>query len=316
MNHGSSGRIIGHYRGAEAGPLVVAIGGIHGNEPAGVRALERLFALLAEEPRINPGFSFKGELLALRGNLEALNQGKRFIDTDLNRIWRPTPMDGRVPANSEERELHELLACIEHAVEEAPLSELVFIDLHTTTAEGGIFAVTGDDTPSLLMTAEMAVPVVKGMLSGLQGTTLNYFRGDHFKTDFPVRAVAFEAGGHDNPGSIDLALAATLNLIRALGCVRAEDVATFHDELLREAAADLPLLTSLVYVHRITAEDAFEMNPGYQNFHAVRAGEAVGNDRHGEVIVPADGYLLMPLYQRQGNEGFFVLQDYQMPSGF
>ena len=75
---------------------MVAIGGIHGNEPAGVRALERLFELLAEEPLINPGFTFKGELLALRGNLEALNQGKRFIDTDLNRIWRPTPLDGKV----------------------------------------------------------------------------------------------------------------------------------------------------------------------------------------------------------------------------
>jgi len=36
-----SERIIGHYRGAEAGPLVVAIGGIHGNEPAGVQTFYR-----------------------------------------------------------------------------------------------------------------------------------------------------------------------------------------------------------------------------------------------------------------------------------
>ncbi|MFT5998627.1 MAG: succinylglutamate desuccinylase, partial [Neolewinella sp.] len=87
-----SERIIGHYRGAEAGPLVVAIGGVHGNEPAGVLALERLFDMLEDEPRINPGFSFKGDLLALRGNLAALAAGVRFIDADLNRIWRP--LDG------------------------------------------------------------------------------------------------------------------------------------------------------------------------------------------------------------------------------
>ena len=316
MDEGFSGRIIGHYRGQEAGPLVVAIGGIHGNEPAGVRALEKLFELLAEEPLINPGFTFKGELLALRGNLEALNQGKRYIDTDLNRIWRPTPLDGKVPSNSEERELHELLACIETAVEEAPLSELVFIDLHTTTAKGGIFAVTGDDRPSLNMAAEMAVPVVKGMLSSLQGTTLHYFRAGHFATDFPVRAVAFEAGDHNNPASMGLALAATLNLIRALGCVRAEDVATYHDELLQEAAADLPLLTSLAYVHHVTPEAGFRMRPGYVNFQPVSKGEVVATDRAGDVRIPDDGYLLMPLYQDQGTEGFFLLQDYSMPSGF
>lgn len=316
MDETFSGRIIGHYRGAEAGPLVVAIGGIHGNEPAGVRALEKLFELLREEPLINPGFTFKGELLALRGNLEALAVGKRYIDIDLNRIWRPDIRNSREFATSEDRELYELLACVETAVEEAPLSELVLIDLHTTTAHGGIFAVTGDDTASLSLAAEMAVPVVKGMLSGVQGTTLHYFRGNHFLTEFPVRAVTFEAGNHDDPASIDLALAATMNLIRALGCVRAEDVNTYHDTLLREAAAGLPLLTDLVYVHRVQQEDGFTMHPGYTNFRTVKKGDVVATDRDGDVVAPDDGYLLMPLYQLQGSEGFFLLQDFEMPSGF
>lgn len=316
MDGASSGRIIGHHRGAEAGPLVVAIGGIHGNEPAGVRALERLFALLKEEPLINPGFSFKGDLLALRGNVAALETGRRFIDCDLNRIWRPTINDGYRFSTSEDRELHELLACIETAVEEAPLSELVLLDLHTTTAHGGIFAITGDDAPSLSLAAEMAVPVVKGMLTGLEGTTLHYFRGNHFKTNFPVRAVSFESGNHDDPASIDLALAASLNLLRALGCVRQEDVRTYHDEILREAAAELPRLTDLIYVHRITEADHFKMHPGYQNFQPVKKGTVLAKDKLGDVTVPEDGYLLMPLYQEQGNEGFFLLRDHQMPSGY
>ncbi|NJC27329.1 M14 family metallopeptidase [Neolewinella antarctica] len=316
MEGESSGRVIGHYRGSEAGPLVVAIGGIHGNEPAGVRALEKLFELLDEEPELNPGFTFRGELLALRGNLEGLSQGKRYIDADLNRIWRPFIGKKPVFQTSEDRELYELLACIEHAVEEAPLSELVFLDIHTTTADGGIFAVTGDDTPSLSLAAEMTVPVVKGMLSSFQGTTLHYFRGDHFTTDFPVRAVTFEAGSHNDPNSVELALAATINLIRALGCVRDEDVNTYHDELLRGAATHLPALTDLVYIHRITEADKFVMSPGFVNFQAVRKGDVVGRDRNGDVAVPDAGYLLMPLYQEQGDEGFFLLQDYKMPDGY
>lgn len=313
-----SERIIGHYRGAEAGPLVVAIGGIHGNEPAGVRALERVFDLLEDEPRINPGFAFRGEFLALRGNLAALAAGKRYVDVDLNRIWRPRGAESGPFATSEDRELHELLAAIETAVEEAPLSELVLLDLHTTTAHGGVFAVTGDDAPSLSLAAEMNVPVIKGMLSGLQGTTLHYFRGNHFATDLPVRAVTFEAGQHDDPASVTLALAATINLLRALNCVREEDVSTYHDELLRSSAGNLPSLTELAYVHKVAHDgsDGFKMLPGFTNFQAVTKGQVLGADKFGEVVAPSEGYLLMPLYQQQGEEGFFLIRDYQLPLAY
>jgi succinylglutamate desuccinylase len=313
-----SERIIGHYRGTEAGPLVVAIGGIHGNEPAGVRALEQLFEMLENEPRINPGFNFKGDFLALRGNLEALSQGKRYIDVDLNRIWRPLGPRPDQFATSEDHELHELLAAIETAIEEAPLSELVLLDIHTTTAEGGVFAITGDDAPSLGLAAEMSVPVIKGMLSGLQGTTLHYFRGDHFATDLPVRAISFEAGHHNDPLSIDLALAATTNLLRALGCVKNEDVSSFHDQRLRESSAHLPRLTELAYIHKIANDgsDEFRMKPGYKNFQQVTNGEHLADDKNGTVTAPLDGYLLMPLYQKLGDEGFFVVRDYKFPFAY
>lgn len=312
-----SERIIGHYRGAEAGPLVVAIGGIHGNEPAGVRALERLFDLLEEEPRLNPGFHFRGELLALRGNVAALREGSRFIDVDMNRIWKARPAGKQEFKHSEDRELHELLAAIETGLEESPLSEIVLLDLHTTTATGGIFAVTGDDAPSLLLAAEMLVPVIKGMTSGLQGTTLNYFRGGHFGSR-NVRAVTFESGQHNDPAAVDLALAATINLLRALGCVRKEDVSTYHDELLREAAGHLPRLTELVYVHHIpvNGRDGFRMEPGFQNFQPVRKGTMLAQDPSGPIYAPADGYLLMPLYQELGEEGFFLLRDYPMITAY
>lgn len=313
-----SERIIGHYRGREAGPLVVAIGGIHGNEPAGVRALERLFELLEDEPRLNPGFNFKGDFLALRGNLAALAVGKRYIDVDLNRIWRPLRTPITESSISEDRELDELLAAIEAAVEEAPLSELVLLDLHTTTASGGVFAVTGDDAPSLSLAAEMAVPVVKGMLSGLQGTTLHYFRGNHFATDLPVRAISFESGNHTDPASVDLALAATINLLRALGCVREEDVSTYHDERLRESAGHLPRMTELTYVHQIARDgsDGFVMRPGYLNFQRVEKGELLATDKNGEVRSPTTGFLLMPLYQKLGDEGFFIVRDYNFPLAY
>jgi succinylglutamate desuccinylase len=298
--------------------LVVVIGGIHGNEPAGVRALERLFELLEDEPRLNPGFNFRGDFLALRGNLAALAAGKRYIDVDLNRIWRPLTSPITDFSTSEDRELNELLAAIETAVEDAPLSELVLLDLHTTTATGGVFAVTGDDGPSLSLAAEMAVPVVKGMLSGLQGTTLHYFRGNHFATNLPVRAISFESGNHDDPAAVDLALAATINLLRALGCVREEDVSTYHDDRLRESASYLPRMTELTYIHKIARDgsDRFVMKPGYLNFQRIEKGALLATDKNGDILAPAAGYLLMPLYQELGDEGFFIVRAYNFPLAY
>ncbi len=42
-----NGRYIGSFEGKEKGPLLIGIAGMHGNEPAGVDALERIFELLA-----------------------------------------------------------------------------------------------------------------------------------------------------------------------------------------------------------------------------------------------------------------------------
>lgn len=313
-------RIIGHYQGPEPGPMVIAIAGLHGNEPAGIQALERLFELLAEEPFINPGFSFKGELLAIRGNLPALATGQRYLDHDMNRIWQEdrihrlrkqleTPFQEST-ISSEEKELLAVLDVIEIAIAETNPSHLVMLDLHTTTADGGIFTITGDDLPSMRLGAELYAPVIKGMLSGLTGTTLHYFREPRFGENRRLTALTFEAGQHDDPASVDRALAAAINLLRGVGCVQEADVRTLHDELLKQNAAELPRLTELAYVHRITDADQFKMEPGYCNFQEVAKGELLGSDRNGKIYAPAAGYILMPLYQAQGEEGFFIVQNF------
>ncbi len=315
MNSISTERIIGHYQGREAGPLVIAITGLHGNEAAPGIAMERLFDLLAQEPSLNASFSFRGDFLALRGNLSALASGQRYIDQDLNRIWDEARIAALQAddsqANTEEKELLELLAAIEIAVEEAQPAELILIDLHTTTASGGIFLATADDPPSLLLAAELYAPLVEGMLQGLQNTFLHYFRAGRFGDDIAVRALAFEAGAHDDERSIDRALAMVVNIFRDTGCVEEGDVRTLHDELLAAESAPLPPHTRLAYTHQITAADQFQMRAGFANFSPIRKGDLLGQDVHGAVVAPTDGYLLMPLYQAQGNEGFFIVQDVQ-----
>jgi succinylglutamate desuccinylase len=75
-------RVLGRRSGAERGPLLVVMTGIHGNEPAGLIAAERVLQSL--EAR---GLPRRGDVVFLAGNLEALERRVRFVDRDLNREW-------------------------------------------------------------------------------------------------------------------------------------------------------------------------------------------------------------------------------------
>ncbi len=62
-------------------------------------------------------------------------------------------------------------------------------------------------------------------------------------------------------------------------------------------------------MHRIRAGDAFQMLPNFKNFQAVRKGQALARDIHGWILAPEDGLILMPLYQKQGSDGFFLVKE-------
>jgi predicted deacylase len=73
-------RIISALRGADPGPTLIVVGGLHGNEPEGIAAARAAFASLS------PG-AVRGEVVALVGNLRAVALGRRHVGRDLNRMW-------------------------------------------------------------------------------------------------------------------------------------------------------------------------------------------------------------------------------------
>lgn len=300
-----------HYTDARPGPLLVALGGMHGNERAGVVALQRLAMMLAAEPAKNPSFAYRGTFVGLAGNRAAIARGNRFVRQDLNRIWTPAnvariaalPAAARGP---EETELYELHSTIRNLVAHIRPPQLYVLDLHTTTADGGIFTLPARAPESERLAAELHAPVITGMLDGLAGTTLHYFTDANWPV--PTSAVTFEAGQHDDPQSADRAVAAVVNFMRAAGAIRQQDVEHRHDVLLQAYSAGLPRRSHLVYTHRIQPGDQFVMRPGYVNFQAVKKDEVLAHDRHGIIRAPRSGRLLMPLYQQQGDDGFFIVE--------
>jgi len=79
--------------------------------------------------------------------------------------------------------------------------------------------------------------------------------------------------------------------------------------MLQTFAHELPRRLRVKYHYWITEEDAFRMRPGFMNFQKVSRGEVIAEDRNGEIIAPMDGLIFMPLYQRSGNDGFFIVEE-------
>lgn len=305
-------RIIGTYSENKKGPLLVVIGGIHGNEPAGIKAIDLIGMMLEVEHIKNPKFNYYGRFMGIIGNLAARKLNQRFINKDLNRHWsdehvrkiRALPSD---QLDSEDLEMLAVIDLINDELNKFEYTELVVLDLHTTSSHGGIFVIPNDTKDSLEIALELHAPVIKGMLQGIKGTTLHYFNNKNF----PIKttAVTFESGQHQDPLSVNRAIAGIINCMRTIEAVPASDVENFHDKILKKFSKSLPKCSYLIDRYDIQPNSEFRMLPGYKNFQRVKKGEVIAKDANGDIVVSDDGMLLMPLYQKQGEDGFFIIQE-------
>ncbi len=291
-------RVVGHVTAPEPGPTLFVVGGLHGNEPAGLLGLERVFARLGEV-----GLA-RGEFIGLAGNLEALTAGRRFVEEDLNRIWLPPRIaalrDGE-PVSVEERELRQLDEQLRGTLARAR-GEVYALDLHTISGPGPAFVVIDDTLLNRRFANRFPVPLVLGLDEELSGTMA------HHLTAEGVIPVGFEAGQHDEPEAVERAEAAIWIALEAAGLL-ADGHAEFAAarRRLETESRDLPIVVEVRYRHAITPADGFRSEPGLISFQPVRNGARLATDRAGDVRSPLAGLVLMPLYQDQGEEGFFLV---------
>ncbi len=327
-------RRIGAYGGAQPGPVVIAVCGIHGNEPAGARAAA---AVLEDLERRRP--PFRGEFVALSGNLEALARGRRFIDTDLNRMWTasriaaleagqssseesssaawgpihprgadslnengqgPPPSAGRGTCIEDLEQLdiwRSLRVCLDRSHGPA-----VLLDLHTSSADGPPFATMGDTLRNRAFVMQLPVPVILGLEEQIDGALLEYVNNLGHVT------AGFEAGRHDLESSLDRHVALLWLSLVAAGNVREEDVPEVdrYRDLLERATDGIPRIVEMRHRHAIRGGDDFTMRPGFRNFAPVRSGDVLATDRQGPIRARESGVVLLPLYQGQGDDGFFL----------
>lgn len=296
-------RELGRIEGLEPGATLICLGGLHGNEPAGVLATQRVLDYLSGRE-----YELKGHVVGVVGNRQALAADRRFVDHDLNRAWQPDRLaqlrtDGLVDEGEdrEQLELDDALGSILVGAE----GRVFLLDLHTTSGPGCAFAILDDTLPNREIALDFPVPLILGLEEELSGTLASHL------TAQGVTVLGFEAGQHTDPGSIDRAEAAVWIALDSggflIGSLR-DKAAEARRHLLEDSDVGRRIF-EVRHRHHIEPTDGFRMHSGYRNFGTVEAGENVGSSLRGEVETPFGGRVLMPLYQDQGEDGFFLVRE-------
>lgn len=293
--------------GDENGPVLVVFAGIHGNETAGVHAIDSVASDLKEKDA-----ELKGSLYAITGNMRALELGVRYVDTDLNRLWEngfdrsQYSSAGTADHTVEYKESLEIKRAVEWILEKhsAKASRFIFVDLHTTSAESCAFILINDTLANRELARKFPVPQILGFEENIHGTLLSYIN------NIGHLSLGFEAGAHSNEASIERSKAflrlamhwLALNQLTAGEVERCENRLDIHP--------DVPDSYYEVKYHKIVDEpEKFEMKRGFQNFDNIDKGTPLAKE-NGELIeAPVSGRIFMPLYQKKGHDGFLIIRE-------
>ncbi len=215
-------------------PRIAIVGGIHGDEPAG----ERIVDQLAEDVTVA-----SGTLQLVVANEPALDAGRRYIDTDLNRTF-----PGDIESEKYETALAPRLITVLEGAD-------AVLALHTTHSAPPPFAIytTLTDTVRKGITG---MPVDHAVDAGnLRGTTLD--------SKLP-NTISLETGRQGSDEAVEFGLEATRDFLRVHGILDDREP-TFTEKMVVTVDEEVP-----------KGEGKPEVF--YQNFEEIPAGEVFARD--------------------------------------
>ncbi len=299
----SVGRVLGKYSKGTGGPALVITAGVHGNEPSGIIAFGRVLQKLK---RLN--LPIRGELIGLAGNMAALSRNTRMIDKDLNRVCF-VENEKKLKAGEDlgYHEGWEFKALVEEfeKVQHKGVDELFFLELHTTSSASQPYISVNRGTGSLEFARRFPLYIVKGIEDYIPGHV------DYYLNQKGHKGCTIEGGQHDSKSAIDNHEAAIWLALVNAGCMEKRDVPDYslYYEALEKYKAEASSTFEVIYRYEIQENEFFKMNPGYVNFQKIRKGEILARSEGRNIVSEWDGRIFMPLYQSEGKDGFFVVQE-------
>lgn len=292
-------RLITKVEGVKTGPTVVFFGGIHGNETSGVLAIKEALTSVNSK-------CINGTVYGIAGNLKALESQQRYVDEDLNRLWtkeRIINIKNKLSLNSDEEELVEILSLI-NTILESNKPPFYFIDLHTTSSKTLPFITVNDALINRKFSKQFPVPIVLGIEEYLNGPLLSYIN------EMGYVSLGFESGQHNDIRSITNSVAFVYLTLVFCGILKEKHLSDYpkYYNQLQTQSAGVNNIFEVTYLYKIKVGESFKMHDGFKSFQSIKKGIAVATSNGNIIKAKQNGVMFMPLYQKQGAEGFFIIK--------
>ncbi|MCX6734214.1 MAG: succinylglutamate desuccinylase/aspartoacylase family protein [Candidatus Peregrinibacteria bacterium] len=266
---------------------VCIMGSIHGNERVGAAVLKELREILSTT-------DLRSDVYLVLGNPEAYRADKRYIDTDMNRLFGADRDVVSPGDNVEEKRVAEI----------APvLSESHYLlDIHSTISPSVPFVYCEPDAEHMSLATLMGVEYIvspprdnspsKETLARAAEPPSPDFRpvdlissADNFVDRHGGLGITFESGWHKNELAVeDVLMRIKLFLQRTGAC----DFGLPEPENVQESKR----LT--IYNHVVPQSNSFTFARAFSSFDIVKAGELIGNDDNKEVRAEEDSFIIFP----------------------
>jgi hypothetical protein len=180
---------------------------------------------------------------------------------------------------------------------------LYFIDLHTTSSKSCPFIPINDTMENRRFARKFPVPTVLGIEEFLDGPLLSYINEiDHV-------ALGFEAGQHDDKNSIQHHIAFVGLVLLYSNLITENDIPDYHTywKKLKEAGQKERGIYEIKHRYEVNDASKFSMKKGFKSFDKIEKGQALAKDNDIPINAIESGKIFMPLYQNQGEDGFFII---------
>ena len=291
-------RVFAELDSGRAGPLIIVIAALHGNEHVGFHALKRVLLNLKSQ-------DFVGKLVGITGNLAAANRKQRYIEHDLNRFFLSNYLNESHPNVPEWHEARDLIDHVIAYCQGWPADQQVhLLDMHSMSGEGLPFTCFPHTERNEALAHQLPLPAIADLVQVLPGTLVDYF------SDKLDSAMVVECGQHEADVTMDIGEAALACFLKLTGCLQNPDVYSHAEAFLRgQTKHTHEVFTRIKYRYHIDHQGEFVMQPGYQNFQSVALDEWLATDRDKRVSAPFAGRMILPCYQKQCADGFFIAVD-------
>ena len=257
-------------KGAQQGPTLALVAGVHGNERVGIMALQTLWPMLDIA---------KGTVYAIYANPEATTKDVRFIEKNLNRCFVP----GNVGTTFEERRARELMPILDQCD--------AVLDLHATNST---------KTTPFIITEQLSMDLARALDFPIISTGWNDAEGgavDGYVYKRGKVAVTTELGSTNTPELfLDLAKQNILTFLRYFRCIA--------------GVMTTPTQTpKYVHVVRsvLKQTNALSFTKDYADFEALPEGEVFAKDGDTEYRAGKGECIIFPRPEKEiGGEAFLI----------